>query len=103
MFEISDEAKELLFASLEAALEGRPELRRGSCKAGLRLTFNQGGAHLSLAFPRPTDRVMSFMGRPVLIIDRVDLSRLDDTCLQVQQGPAGRTLSMVPRASEVVG
>ncbi len=100
MFEISDEAKELILASLEAALEGRPELRRGPSKAALRLNFQRGGAHLSLAFPRPTDRVVSFAGRPLLIVDRADLSRLDGICLSVQQGPDGRTLSMVPRTSD---
>ncbi len=100
MFEISDEARELILASLEDALEGRPELRRGPCKAGLRLNFQRGGAHLSLAFPRPTDRVMSFAGRPLLIIDSTDLSRLDGICLSVQQGPSGSKLSMVPRTSD---
>ena len=100
MFEISDEARELILAGLEDALEGRPELRRGTSRAGLRLNFKQGSAHLSLGFPRPTDQVMTFMGRPLLIIDRLDLSRLDGVCLSVRQGPDGRMLSMVPRAPD---
>jgi hypothetical protein len=100
LFEISEEAKELILARLDAALEGRPELRRGTSTVGLRLNFKQGGANLSLAFPRPTDTIMSFMGRALLIIDLMDLPRLDDICLSVQQGPRGCTLSMVPRTTE---
>ncbi len=101
MFEISNEAMELILARLEDALEGRPDLRRGGSNIGLRLTFTNGGAHLSLAFPRPTDQVISFMGRPLVMVDRLDFSRLDGISLTVQQGPSGRTLSMVPRTSDL--
>lgn len=100
MFEVSDEAKELLLARLQSALEGRPELRRSNSGVGLRLDFAHGGAQLSLAFPRPTDRVVFVMGRPLLIIDLLDLSRLDDVYLTVQQGPDGPALTMVPRTPD---
>lgn len=100
MFEVSDEAKELLLARLQSALEGRPELRRSNSGVGLRLDFAHGGAQLSLAFPKPTDRVVYVMGRPLLIIDLLDLSRLDDVCLTVKQGPEGPALSMVPRSPD---
>ncbi len=100
MFEISDDAVEFILTSLEAALEGRPDLRRRGSSVGLRLSFGQDSAHLSLAFPRPTDQVMSFMGRPLVIIDSLDFSRLDGVCLTMQQGPRGRALSMVPRTRE---
>lgn len=96
MFEISDDAKEFLLARLEKALEGRPELRRGTTRIGLRLNFHRGGAYLSLAFPRSTDWVMTFMDRPLLIVGPEESSRLERTRLTVQQGPDGRALSVEP-------
>lgn len=100
MFEISDDARELILASLEGAMEGRPELRRGTRRIGFRLNLQPGSAYLSLAFPRPNDQVMTFMGRPLLIVDPADLSRLERTRLTVRQGPSGSTLSMEPQTSE---
>lgn len=100
MFEISDDARELILARLEAAMEGRPELRKGATRVGLRLNLLPGSAHLSLAFPRSTDRVISFMGRPLLIVDPGDFSALERTRLTVKQGPNGDTLSMEPYSSE---
>lgn len=100
MFEISDDARELILASLEGAMEGRPELRRGARRIGFRLNLQPGSAYLSLAFPRPNDQVMTFMGRPLLIVDPADLSRLERTRLTVRQGPSGSTLSMEPQTSE---
>lgn len=102
MLEISDDARELILARLEDAMEGRPELRRGATRVGLRLNLQRGRAHLSLAFPRPTDQVMTFMGRPLLILDPVDYCRLDQARLTVTRGPNGDTLSMVPRSLEQV-
>jgi len=100
LLEISDEAGELILAMLANALEGRPELRRGKCKPGLRLNFRSRGAHLSLAFPRASDQVLCFMGRPLLIVDHADLAKLDGVRLQVLDGPGGPMLSMVPVGSE---
>jgi hypothetical protein len=100
LFEISDDARELILARLEDAMEGRPELRRGTVRVGLRLNLQRDGAHLSLAFPRSTDQVMTFMGRPLLILDPVDFSRLERTRLTVKQGPNGNTLSMEPCGPE---
>ena len=100
MFEISDDAMELILGRLEAATEGRMDLRQGTSQVGLRLNLRQGGAHLSLESPRPTDRVMSFMGRTLLIIDRKDFSRLERTRLTVERGPGGKTLSMEPITPE---
>ncbi len=100
MFEISDDARELILASLEDAMEGRPELRRGATRVGLRLNLHPGRAHLSLAFPRSTDRVMTFNGRPLLIVDPEDFPLLDSACLTVKEGPSGTTLTLEPHASE---
>ncbi len=100
MFEISDDARELILARLEAAMEGRPELRKGAARVGLRLNLLRSSAHLSLAFPRSTDRVITFMGRPLLIMDPDDFSALDQTRLTVRRGPNGDTLSMEPYSSE---
>lgn len=99
MFEISDDAKELILARLEDAMEGRPELRRGARRIGLRLNLQRGRAHLSLAFPRSIDRVIAFMGLPLLIVDPADFSRLESTCLIVEQGANGNTLSLEPRTT----
>ncbi len=100
MFEISDDAKELILAHLEGAMEGRPELRRGATRVGLRLHLERGRAYLSLAFPRSTDRVVTFMGRPLLIVDPEDLCRLEQTRLTVRTSPSGDVLSMEPVAQE---
>lgn len=97
LFEISDDAMELIRKQLENALEGRPDLRRGNSNVGLRLNFNQRGAYFSLAFPRPDDQVLNYMGRPLVIIDHKDLPRLDGVYLTVQEGPNGCKLSMAPR------
>lgn len=102
MFEISDDARELILARLKDALEGRPDLKRGNSTVGLRLNFGRGGAYLSLAFPRTTDQVISYMGRSLLIVDHQDILRLDGICLTVQHGPAGTTLSMVPTVTDSV-
>ncbi len=98
MFEISEDARELILTNLEGAMEGRPELRRGATRIGLRLNFNRGSAYLSLAFPRSTDQVVTFMGRPLLIVDHGDYSRLEGTRLIVKPGPGGNVLSMEPLA-----
>lgn len=100
MFEISDDAKELILAQLEGAMEGRPELRRGTTRVGLRLNLERGRAYLSLAFPRSTDRVVTFMGKPLLIVDPGDFSRLEQTRLTVRPGPGGSVLSMEPSVQE---
>ncbi len=100
MFQISDDARELILACLEGAMEGRPELRRGTRRIGLRLNLSRGSAYLSLAFPRSTDRVLTFMGRPLLIVDPEDISRLERTRLTVKRGPNGDTLSMEPDVPE---
>ena len=100
MFEISDDAMELILARLEAATEGRMDLRDGTSQVGLRLNLKEGGAHLSLEPPRPTDKVMSFMGRTLLIVDRGDFSRLARTRLTIERGPNGKTLSMEPINTE---
>ncbi|MHB0870361.1 MAG: hypothetical protein ACYC66_09800 [Chloroflexota bacterium] len=100
MFEISDDAKELILSRLEGAMEGRPELRRGTRRVGLRLHLQRSSAHLSLAFPRSDDRVVTFMGRPLLILDPGDFSRLERTRLTVKPGPNGNTLSIEPDSSE---
>lgn len=81
-------------------MEGRPELRRGTARIGLRLNLMRGSAHLSLAFPRSTDRVISFMGRPLLIVDPGDLSSLESTRLTVKHGPNGNMLSVEPYSPE---
>ncbi len=96
MFEISDDAMELILARLEAAMEGRLDLREGTSQLGLRLNLTQTGAHLSLESPRSTDRVMSFMGRTLLIVDSEDFIHLERTRLTVEPGPKGKTLSMEP-------
>lgn len=96
MFEISDDAMELILGRLEEATKGRPELRQGTTRVGLRLNIGRGGAHLTLASPRPVDQVMSFMGRTLLIVDPADFSRLERTRLTVERGPNGKTLSMEP-------
>ena len=101
MFEISDDARDLILARLEDALEGRPELRRSANRPGLRLNFRQNKAYLSLAFPKTTDEVVTFMGRPFLIVAQEDLSVLEGVCLTVQQGPGGDGLSMVRRTVDV--
>lgn len=100
MFEISDDAMELILGRLEAATAGRMGAREGMQQVGLRLNLRQGGAHLSLEAPRPTDQVMSFMGRTLLIIDRKDYSRLVSTRLVVERGPNGKSLSMEPATLE---
>ncbi len=100
MFEISEDARELILARLESAMEGRPELRRGAARIGLRLNFQRGSAHLSLAFPKSTDQVMTFMGRPLLIVDPEDLGRLERIRLTVKAGPEGNTLSMEPYSAD---
>ncbi len=100
MFEISDDAKELILARLQGAMEGRPELRRGTRRVGLRLDLRRASAHLSLAFPRSTDRVVTFMGLPLLFVDPGDFSRLERSCLTVKPGPSGDTLSLEPHAPE---
>ncbi|MGI5837886.1 MAG: hypothetical protein ACOX87_15530 [Chloroflexota bacterium] len=100
MFEVSDDAKELILSHLESEMEGRPELRRGATRVGLRLNLERSRAYLSLAFPRSTDRVVTFMGRPLLIIDPEDLSRLEQTRLTVRTGPNGDMLSMEPTSQE---
>jgi hypothetical protein len=102
LFEISDDAMEFILSSLEAAMEGRPELRKGTTRVGLRLIFKPNGAHLSLSFPRPVDQVMTFMGRTLLIVDPGDFSRLDRTRLTVEQGVNGKSLSMKPSIPERV-
>jgi hypothetical protein len=99
LFEISDDAKEFILVCLEKALEGRPELRRGPTRIGLRLNFHKGGAYLSLAFPRPTDSVVTFMNRPLLIVGPEEFSRLERTRLTIQYGPGGGSLSVEPCAS----
>lgn len=98
MFEISDDAMELILARLEAALVGRPELRRTATRVGLRLNFGRGGAYLSLACPRPTDQVISFMGRTLLIIVPGDFSRLERARLTVEREPEGNRLSLEPNS-----
>lgn len=100
MFEISDDAMELILGRLGAATEGRPELRQGATRVGLRLNLTRSGAHLSVASPRPADQVMSFMGRTLLIVDPADFSRLERTRLTVERGPNGKTLSMEPNHAE---
>lgn len=100
MFEISEDAKELILAHLEGAMEGRPELRRGATRVGLRLNLERDRAYLSLAFPRATDRVVTFMGRPLLIVDPEDYCRLEQTRLTVRTGPSGTVLSMEPAGDE---
>ncbi len=100
MFEISDDAKQLILSRLEGAMEGRPELRRGTRRVGLRLHIQRSSAHLSLAFPRSDDRVVTFMGRPLLILDPEDFSRLERTRLTVKPGPNGNTLSIEPDSPE---
>lgn len=100
LLEISDDARELILARLKDALQGRPDLKRGNSTVGLRLNFGRGGAYLSLAFPRTTDEVISYMGRPLLIVDRHDVNRLEEICLTVEQGTTGSVvLSMVPRVA----
>jgi hypothetical protein len=98
LFEISDDAKEFILTRLEKALEGRPELRRGTTRIGLRLNLQRHGAYLSLAFPRSTDWVMTFMDRPLLIVGPEEFSRLEQTRLTVQRGPGGQALSVEPCA-----
>jgi hypothetical protein len=98
LFEISEDAKDLILSRLESALEGRPELRRGPTKVGLRLNFHRGGAYLSLSFPRPVDWVMTFMGRPLLIVGPDELVRLAHTRLTVRHEPGGGSLSVEPSA-----
>ena len=100
MFEISDDAKELIRSCLDDAMEGRPELRRGNTRIALRLNIQRGKAYLSLAFPRPADRVMTFMGRPLLIVAPEDYSRLERIKLTVKQGPGGNFLSLEPNVPE---
>lgn len=100
MFEISDDAMELILARLDAAMEGRQDLRQSATQVGLRLNLKEGGAHLSLESPRPTDEVMSFMGRTLLIIDRADFSRLESARLVVDRKVNGKTLSMEPNTSK---
>ena len=51
MFEISDDAMELILARLETATEGRRDLREGTSQVGLRLNLREGRAHLSLESP----------------------------------------------------
>lgn len=102
MFEISDEAMELILAHLDLAMEGRPELRRSSARVGLRLNFGQGGARLCLAFPRSSDQVISFMGRPLVIVDPEDYSRLEETRLIVESGLRGKRLSIERKSPEQV-
>ncbi len=100
LFEISDDAMELILARLEVALAGRPELRHTATRVGLRLNLRAGRAHLSLETPRPTDRVMSFMGRTLLIVDPRDFARLERTRLTVERRLDGKTLSMEPNVPE---
>lgn len=97
MLEVSEDALEFIRARLEHALEGRPDLRRSTQGVGLRLKFAQNRAYLSLAFPRTNDKVVSFMGRPLLIIDPADSPRLEGTCLTVQETSGRSTLSILPR------
>ena len=91
---------ELILARLETATESQPELRKGATRVGLRLNLTRSGAHLSLESPRPADRVMSFMGRTLLIVDPADYSRLERTRLTVERGPNGKTLSIEPNRAE---
>jgi hypothetical protein len=102
LIEISDEAMELILSHLDEAMEGRPELRRSTSRVGLRLKFTPGGAHLSLAFPRPVDQVISFMGRTLLIVGPEDATRLEKARLTVERGLSGKTLSMQPKSPEQV-
>ena len=99
MFEISDDAMELILGRLETAMGGRLGPRKDTPEFGMRLNLRQGGAHLSLEAPRPTDRVMSFMGRTLLIVDHKDFSRLESTRLMVDRGLRGKTLYMEPNIS----
>ena len=100
MFEISDEAMELILGRLEEATEGRRDLREATSQVGMRLNLRQGKAHLTLEAPRPADRVMSFMGRTLLILDPRDFARLASTRLTIERGLNGKTLTMEPKPPE---
>lgn len=76
MFDISEEACELLLARLQKALEGRPELRRRPIPPGLKLFMRENRAHLSLGFPVEGDKVVSYKGKSVLIVAAKDLEEL---------------------------
>lgn len=100
MFEISDEAMELILGRLEEATEGRRDLRDAASQVGMRLNLRGGRAHLSLEAPRPADRIMSFMGRTLLIVDPRDFARLAKTRLTIERGLNGKTLTMEPNVPE---
>lgn len=73
---MSDEVCELLLAKLQQALEGRPELRRCRVQPGLRLIMRKNRASLSLGFPSEGDEIVSYKGRPVLIMTAKDFGEL---------------------------
>ncbi len=79
------------------------DLRDGTSQIGLRLNLKGGRAHLSLEPPRPTDRIMSFMGRTLLIVDPHDFDRLERARLAIERGPNGKTLTIEPNISEKAG
>jgi len=94
MVEVSEEACQLLLERLQEALQGRPELRRRPIPPGLKLTITKNKAHLSLSFPSDGDHVVSYQGKPVLIIAAADLARLSGACFLVRHSGSHYQLAL---------
>ena len=92
--EISEEAREVLLARLQAELEGRPELRRRPVAPGLKLCIGKNSAHLALGFPGDGDRIETYKGKSVLIISAKDFDVLAGVCMLVRRSGSQDLLAL---------